>query len=195
MLVSLDIHIICVQESWLDASVKNPILHDYFVACRRDRSETENRGGVITYTRSDVNNIVFYKASDESERVGHIIHRDSGAIALCNWYYPPCADLSHIASLQAEVEDIGTSTDTILLVGDLNVHHVSWLRFSNADTPRGRHLKEFCDGQGLRQLVSQPTRGDYLLDLVLSSNANVQVSVEGKIADHACLHIKVPDAK
>jgi len=67
-------------------------------------------------------------------------------------------------------------------------------RFSREDSARGHHLKEVCDNYGLRQLVSEPTRGDYLLDLCLSTSADVQAQVKSKIADHACILAKVPDA-
>jgi hypothetical protein len=84
--------------------------------------------------------------------------------------------------------------DSVIVVGDLNIHHASWLRFSNGETTRGRQLKDICDSFGLRQLISQPTRGEYLLDLCLSNSQSTQTEVKAKIADHACLLVKEPDA-
>ena len=84
--------------------------------------------------------------------------------------------------------------DSVIVVGDLNIHHASWLRFSSGDTVRGRHLKDICDNFGLKQLISQPTRGEYLLDLCLSNSRSTQVEIKSKIADHACLLVKEPDA-
>ena len=51
-----------------------------------------------------------------------------------------------------------------------------------------------CSSHGLREMVGQPTRGDYLLDLVLCSHADVKVQLGAMLADHASLLIKVPDA-
>ena len=42
--------------------------------------------------------------------------------------------------------------------------------------------------------MHEPTRGEYLLDLCLSNSGMTQVSVGSKIADHACLLVKEPDA-
>ena len=84
--------------------------------------------------------------------------------------------------------------DSVIIVGDLNVHHASWLRFSRGDTPRDRHLKDVCNSFGIRQLVSQPTREEYLLDLCLSSSSCSKVRITCKIADHACLLVQEPDA-
>jgi len=87
-------------------------------------------------------------------------------------------DSSRLETLREELETISALVDAVVIVGDLNVHHASWLRFANGDAPRGRLLKDVCDSFGLRQLVAQPTRGEYLLDLALSSSAGVSVKVE-----------------
>ena len=53
-------------------------------------------------------------------------------------------------------------------MGDLNCHNQDWLRFSNRNSPEGKELEATCCEHGLRQLVTKPTRGAYMLDLVLS---------------------------
>ena len=96
--------------------------------------------------------------------------------------------------LKNELAEISKIADAVIVRGNLNVHHQSWLRFSSHDSARGRLLKDICDVHGLRQLVTQPTRGEYLLDLVLSDIPNkLQIEVRSKIADHACILVKVPD--
>ena len=57
-------------------------------------------------------------------------------------------------------------------VGDFNVDNTEWLRFSSSTTPESRELENFCCTNGLRQHVREPTRSDYLLDLVLSNFAS-----------------------
>ena len=54
------------------------------------------------------------------------------------------------------------------MIGDMNVHHKEWLRFSNSTTPEGRALYDVCLRFGLEEKVRKPTRGPYLLDLVLA---------------------------
>ena len=55
-----------------------------------------------------------------------------------------------------------------IVMGDLNVHNRPWLRFSSRDSVEGNELEAICSDHGLRQLVTKPRRGPYLLDLVLS---------------------------
>lgn len=55
---------------------------------------------------------------------------------------------------------------SVMLIGDFNVHHPEWLG-SNV-TAAGRRAQQLANCLGLDQIVSEPTRGDNILDLVLS---------------------------
>ena len=72
-----------------------------------------------------------------------------------------------------------------LVVGDLNVHNTSWLTHSSGTSPEGKLLRGVARGFGLTQLVDKPTRGRYLLDLVLTDIENASVEVLPRIADHS----------
>ena len=48
----------------------------------------------------------------------------------------------------------------VILVGDMNVHERSWLKYSNGISAEGRKLREASADLGLRQLAHAPTRGD-----------------------------------
>ena len=45
----LEVNLIFIQDSWLDASVVNPIVPNFCVLSSRDRNKKSNRGGVIIY--------------------------------------------------------------------------------------------------------------------------------------------------
>ena len=79
----------------------------------------------------------------------------------------------------------------LLLVGDVNVHHRRWLRFSRCNTTVGQRLWEICQSHGLVQRVGAPTRKDYLLDLVLS-DLNVDTRVLPGITDHDIVEARLP---
>ena len=96
-------------------------------------------------------------------------------------------------SIEQELEEMQALADSILIVGDLNVHHKSWLRVSWEDSVKGSRLKDICDSYGLRQMVTAPTRGDYLLDLVLSSHWDVKTTVRHQITDHNAVIASIPD--
>ena len=188
-----DVYLLMCQESLFDVSILEVHTPNFSQISRKDRSVKANRGGVVAFARQDVNNIVFLKHVDGGERSWHLCQRDTGSIAICNWYLSPNAPLEELDAVEQEIREMSEIADSILVAGDLNVHQRSWLRYSREDTTRGNHLKEICDKYGLRQLVSVPTRGDYLLDLVLSNQSDIKVHLGPKIADHSCLLVCISD--
>jgi len=101
------IHIACLQETWLDASVTALEVPGYEIIARRDRSSSPNRGGILVLCRTHVNNVLLYKKSECAERAWLLIQRDSGSIALANWYRPPGED-TDLDVLQSEIHEIQT---------------------------------------------------------------------------------------
>ena len=72
-----------------------------------------------------------------------------------------------------------------IILGDLNVHHRKWLRYSTGNTQEGEVLMQTCLELGLRQIVREPTRGANLLDLVLTDlDGLVKTKVLGSLDDH-----------
>ena len=78
---------------------------------------------------------------------------------------------------------------------DLNIYHRRWLLHSNANTPIGAEMKVLCDTYGLLQLVKEPTREQYLLDLFLSDLPGIRMKVLSAIADHKAIlaHVPLPE--
>ena len=104
------------------------------------------------------------------ERNWHIVHCDCGPVLLCLWYRRPCPN--EIASIQRFDEELCKySRDTVgtIIMGDMNVHNIEWLKYSNGNTVEGRELETVCCTHGLTQHVKEPTRGLHLLDLVMSN--------------------------
>ena len=147
----------------------------YEIESRKDRSDSANRGGILTLCRHDLVNLVFLCHSESCERSWHSIERDSGSIVLGNWYRPPSEDTC-IESLRSELEQVREHAEDVIICGDLNVHHQRWLRVSNSNSAFGERLHTFTQVHGLVQLVREPTRENYLLDLVLSNMDTVKVS-------------------
>ena len=138
----LNINVVCCQETWLDKSIEHPCIPNFSVVSRRDRKDDTNRGGVIIYAHESMNNISEYHKSVDAERIWALIQRDTGSIAVCNWYLPPGTGVQEIESFKAELLEMNAIADTVILVGDLNIHHVSWLKYSSGESNRGRRLKD-----------------------------------------------------
>jgi len=185
-------HIVLLQETWLDASTESVSIANYIVISRRDRSEKANRGGVLTLARSDFNRLVHIENSKVKKRSWHFLHMDPEILLLGNWYRPGATEHDAYAALQEEMGAHVLEATGIILSGDLNVHHARWLRFSNGNTVQGSDLKTVCDNLGLQQLVNEPTRQEYLLDLYLTDVAGTKVRVGSYVADHKYLIATVP---
>jgi hypothetical protein len=125
-----------------------------------------------------------------SERLWLVIHADTGPYLLCVWYRPPQAgETETITSLEAEWVCHNVGVLGTIIVGDLNVHHIKWLGHSSRNSIEGEALRKFCDSSGLRQIVRGPTRGEYLLDLVITDLDEVKYKLLHKFADHKALWI------
>ena len=149
-------------------------------------------GGVAVYRRNDFDAIVHLDSSEAAERQWFTLHTNIGPLLLGNWYRPPDADIDTINALFKEFQTFADSHYGTILCGDFNIHHKDWLKFSNRNSPEGRLLHLFCLENQLKEIVRRPTRGDYLLDLCLSSfGSEVKASVLPKIADHAVIQVLI----
>ena len=185
-------HVVCIQETWLDKSTKEIEVPGYQVISRRDRHEGENRGGVLTLSRNDFNGLVHIADSIIDERSMHFLKFDVETFLLGNWYRPGASEHNGYVELYGELAEYFTEIIGVLLIGDLNIHHERWLRFSNGHSAVGSDLKTLCDFHGMTQLVREPTRNEYLLDLALCDIGGASASVLPSIADHKIVRVELP---
>ena len=164
-LLQLRPHIVFLQETWLDASVESVTIANYRVISRKDRKDTTNRGGILCLVRDDFNRLVFIGDSTTEERLWHFLHADPEVLLVGNWYRPGATIHDGYAALQEEIAEHSSDATGMILAGDLNIHHAKWLRHSNGNSVQGADLRALCDNLGLQQIVREPTRQQYLLDL------------------------------
>jgi hypothetical protein len=100
---------------------------------------------------------------------------------------PEAGEVATIESLEQEWKVLNPEVLGTIIIGDINIHHRKWLRYSNRNSAEGERLKTFCDGAGLRQVVKEPTRGEYLLDLVFTDLDELRYKSLPKIADHIAI--------
>ena len=149
-------------------------LSGYHLVSQLDRRTGEQGGGIALYALSGFEQSVAHLAdSNEDERSWFIIHTDSGPILLCLWYRrPDKSEVESVRRFDEEFSKFSRHAVSCIIMGDMNCHNPEWLHFSRSNTPEGRELEAVCCAHGLRQLVKEPTRGPYLLDLVLSDLAS-----------------------
>ena len=170
--------------------VKEINLSGYVLISRRDRPDGSGWGGIAFFARQGYENCIVHVGDSEvAERSWHILHTDRGPISVALWYRPPRpGEASTIQSLEGELQQYGSDCVGHLVLGDLNVHEVSWLRYSSGTSIEGRELHGVCAAHGFEEHVRKPTRGEYLLDLVLSDlGSAVKAKVIPGIADHCAI--------
>ena len=115
-------------------------------------------------------------------------------------YRPPNCSASESKELFNQLNDICTKhTNTnIIIVGDFNYPNIDWnsKTFCNASTTFECFIQECM----LEQHVTKPTRGNNVLDLVLTRTLHkcpVKVKLLPPIgrSDHACLSILIHELK
>jgi len=184
-------HVICLNETFLDQSIGNVEIENYVLIERWDRAV--EWGGVAIYAQQDfAQQVTFLDKSPLAERLWCVLHTDCGPYLLGAWYRPPSCEISSIESCEQEHEKLSEGVMGTLLLGDVNVHHVQWLRHSRETTAGGKRMRLAAAQMGLKQIVNQPTRGQHLLDLVLTDVPGATTRVLPKIADHSVVQVSAP---
>ena len=181
--------IVCFTETFLDKS-KAFMLPGYIEIARLDRRTGERQGGIIMFAKVGFETaIVHVGDSSIHERSWFVIHSDEGPILLALWYRRPAHnEIASIESLYEEVSEFGEHTMRTIIVGDMNVHEASWLRYSDGTSAEGQALRTFAQVSGLEEHVGQPTRGENLLDLVLSDmSSSLSCAVHTGVSDHCAV--------
>ena len=191
------VDVLLVQETWLSPIKDEEIrIQGFYEVGRVDRISGKKRGygGVAVFARNGFTSIGIVKKSSDSERQWCILHTHLGGILLGNWYRAPDDLLKSIASFPNELAEMDEDCIGTIVTGDLNIHHQRWLTHSYNNTPTGQKLWEICQEAGLQQLVREPTRGKYLLDLVLTDLSDItKVTILPEVADHkiVCIDIDI----
>ena len=106
-------------ETFFNHSDISPYLPGYVEIGRRDRGRRRQKGGVIIFVRGVLANyVVHFLNSTTVERIWVIIHSGQGLIRLGIWYRRPSyGEIESIESLEAELQEHGTSKICIFYVG------------------------------------------------------------------------------
>ena len=127
-----------------------------------------------------------------------MVHSDRGPYLVCCWYRPPSpGNIDSINSFELELRKHRYDAVGVFVLGDLNVHSIRWLTHSARESIEGRQLRDTSDRLGLKQIVKEPTRGEYLLDLVLTDVPDCTAKPCAAVADHKCVltqaRFKIPE--
>ena len=188
---------IAIVESWLkphiqDAQIQIP----NYQILRQDRKKRD-RGGVLLYVHNGLptSNV---KTFDDSYCGGIVCEVKSLNAILITIYRPPSAPDSSFEKLlkfiQRTIDEITDNDEyrDIFFTGDFNLPEICW-SISEKYTPQTKLsysatlLLNFMEDHLLNQYVDKPTRGDNILDLILTNNSNIishVQSMETNLSDH-----------
>lgn len=159
--------IIGITESWTHKDIlDSEIALDGYNLFRRDRTETRG-GGVLLYVRSDITAVVNDNITNElnSESIWCSITTRERQLIIGNCYNSPSASMEEQQNLHAAIRE--ASKHQALIMGDFNHGSINWetLHSDRDDAP-------FLDLIGdcfMTQHVDKPTRGEAILDLVITT--------------------------
>ena len=165
-------HVVVVVETFLDATVSDGedciSIPGYNISCRKDRNA--NGGGIIVYCMEGI--AIYHDASHDPthlELMWFSIALKEQSILVAAVYRPPSSgdEIIHYLDSSAMQKLDDFKAKSLCFVGDFNVHHQDWLGSHFTDRP-GKLLLEVCNSLNLRQAVTEPTRLDQILDLVIT---------------------------
>ena len=128
-------------------------------------------GGVLIAARNTLKIIQRDDIICQSELlfVGILLKHDKLTIGV--FYRPPNGNIEHLEDLQNVLSEI--STTDILVLGDFNKSEIDWHNTtSQRDSPLQNLLIEIIHDNFFTQMVSQPTRGQNILDLILTTSVD-----------------------
>ena len=181
--------VIAWTETWLDVTVDSAELQSALpdhTWLRRDRAT--HGGGVACAARTclGAERREDLEAANTETLVVEL--KTLPVSLLCVAYCPPNDNevLSRTVNMLQDL-CVRFPDKTIFAVGDFNVPDVTWMRDpdSNEVRPLLRQMSrraccliESIDGAGMKQHVSEPTRGENFLDLIFSRHGHVEATVK-----------------
>lgn len=181
--------LVFVTESWLNSNVgDSEILSGYpYRIFRLDRYGRKG-GGVCCIAKREIDMVVFDTHSCLKSDLLCLVFSDMHSNVTCKLaivYRPPNFAASDDDSLIECLTDYCSSFEHLIALGDFNID-VDWVHSSPKNSVALKFF-DFFKNCGLQQLVTENTRGNSVLDLILTSTPsikNVQILPPLGASDH-----------
>jgi len=180
LIYSNDYDVIFICESWLTSNWPNGILDPLhmFNIVRCDRN-LRSGGGVCILIKKSLNYAEI--AVDDQFNLLEICCIDIILGTHLHYrfvctYRPPGNNRENMeyASLLAKYIDvISSSRHPIVMLGDLNLPNIDWLHLAAQNDGIHNFLLDTFVSNGFTQLVTDPTRGDNILDIILTNEPTI----------------------
>jgi len=202
LLYSANYDIYFVTETWLNDSIYNGLLDpkSQFTVLRNDRTEHRG-GGVCALIRNRLCRVVPISISDEFRDVEviccDVIAYDS-RLRFFVLYRPPTLDegaTTYMHKLVRCLSQYQSDKYTNVIAGDLNLPNIDWNRCTGPSHAVYKLFLSFVIESSYTQLVSFPTRGSNILDIVLTTESSMFSTVEPDMpicsSDHSSIKFNI----
>ena len=182
--------VIAITETWFNDTVADTELgfgFDHHTWFRRDRGTLG--GGVACAVRSSLSPL---RLPDPEGAEVILIRLQSAAVTIAVCCRPPDDD-DALRALTDALAAVRPQDYRLIVTGDFNLPEITWSASEGGAIPRllrntnrATHFLDECDALGLKQWVCEPTRGDNVLDLMLTSRLPTRVDVSDSVlnTDH-----------
>ena len=183
--------IVGITETWLNSAILDNELHiDNYNIIRKDRCDKKKGGGVMLMIKQGIG-VEELDSNENTESIWCKIENLSNNICLGLCYRPPNSSNEYNSLLCDEIKQF-TSKNSVIL-GDFNYPDIDWEAYSGNST--SEEFRDICLDRFLHQHVHDPTRGENILDLVLSTSYSLVsgVSVTSPLgnSDHAVISFDI----
>ena len=170
--------VICVNETWLTDEVCNKdILHSGFTIYRKDRTNRCDGGVLIAIKTETFKSVKEYQPDIEELQQLEIVSTEvrtanNQELLFCCCYRPPDADLSWTDAFNTFLNHACEQYQNIVISGDFNFPKIQWDEMDKTNSVNDLLFVEMLNDHFLCQLNNTPTRGNNVLDLVITSVPN-----------------------
>jgi len=182
-----------VCETHLYSEIPDELIcrNDYRIF-RKDRNKFG--GGVALLVRNDitVSEVIVSNDYNDVEVCCVDLLLDTDNFRVIMYYRPPhytLADEQYLdLSLRCFSSLMSNASSQVILMGDFNLPNVDWIHYSAPATPFYDKFLSFVNESGLLQFVSEPTRHENILDILLTNVpdliSDLQVQCPLSTSDH-----------
>lgn len=167
--------ICCVTETWLSSDIPDGfVCPKGYTIVRADRGT--RGGGVALCVKGNINYCV-EKTCNQYQNVECVCIDVQSEYRVIGFYRPPSfsrSDLDYATASVLLLRKLCSTDKKLILLGDFNLPDIDWKFYHGPENPIYQSFILFFNSYGFIQHVSEPTRTDNILDLVLTTyGANV----------------------
>ena len=195
LVLTENIDVIAVTETFIDTT-NNDLIYEYSIDgykfFNKDRVNRRG-GGVALYVATWLNPVDITPADTNIEHVCVKVKGDELTVNISVTYRPPGQN-HELDTAMYNILHRSLQNNESLILGDFNLPHIEWQSLSGVER-ESHSMLEFLEDNFLTQLVSEPTRENSILDLVIASQDHLinKVTVGEHLGscDHKVVRVEI----